>query len=50
LLPRKNYAADFLWQQLNFGQQHAAARQIKRTSVDFQFLARYGAGCGKNAV
>jgi hypothetical protein len=39
LLPRKNYAADFLWQQMNFGQQHAAARQIKRTSVDFEFLA-----------
>ena len=40
----------FLWQQLTFGQQHAAAHQISPTRCRFEFLARCDAGGGQSCV
>ena len=48
--PRRNYAADFLWQQLTFGHKHAATPQISPTRKDFLVLARCDAGWGQNAA
>ena len=47
---QKNCTRDFLWQQLKFGQQHAAAHQINPTRGCYEFLARCDAGGGQNAA
>ena len=47
---RRNYAAIFLWLQLEFRHKHAAAHQISPTRNAFEQLVRYGYEAGMHTL